>query len=465
MPSEAGIITNLFVEQDQLHCHTERALWLLQARPQQLDTNETTLYIGTGDFLSIPPKRIISTKYGYGGSNDKFATISTQFGTFFIDSKAGHVFQYGSGLKEISQTGMEQWFRKYLPLKFTVQYKQLTGLDYDIRHTVDKNAVGYQSVFDPRFKRLIVHKKDYEIIKPQTFTFIGVGEEQPNPDVYNLYAQPSDEELYPDYIEWYYYDAIEEEWIKTDLNNTKFFSNESFTISFSCDVNTWLSFHSYQPNFMFNDRNKYYTYINNKDREIWVHSERKYQNYYGKKYDHIIEVTFNPQPGQEKIFESVQYIANTYNYILKDSRFVSLENATFDRFELSNNNQSSDTRSLVVKVGAYDKLNLTPTQTMVDRTDNYWRFNRFRDMAINRTTQALFTTDWTYTSPYYDLYGQGYVDAVVNPSSIDLNKPYYQQARFRDKVAFLRMFFNPGEKNDYKIATEVISILIKPSLR
>ena len=216
---------------------------------------------------------------------------------------------------------------------------------------------------------------------------------------------------------------------------------------------------------MFNDRNKYYTYINNIDREIWVHDQRRYQNYYGKKYDHIVEVTFNPQAGQEKIFESVQYIANTYDYILKDSRFVNLENVTFDRFELSNNNQSSDTRSLVVKVGAYDKLNLTPTETMVDRTDNYWRFNRFRDMAINRGIETLYSTDWAYTNSYYDLYGQGYVDAVVNPLSIDLNKPYYQQARFRDKVAFLRMFFNPGEKNDYKIATEVISILIKPSLR
>jgi hypothetical protein len=214
---------------------------------------------------------------------------------------------------------------------------------------------------------------------------------------------------------------------------------------------------------MFNNRNKYYTYINNLTRDIWAHDKRNYQTYYGIKYDHIVEVTFNPEPSQEKIFESVQFISNVYNYSLTDNRFINLENITFDRFEISNNSQSSNTRDLIVKVGAYDKLSLLPTETLVDRTDNYWRFNTFRDMAFNRTTETLYTTNWIYLNPYFDSLGQGYVDAVVNPLSINLNKPYYEQARFRDKVAFLRLFFNP--ENDYKISTEVISMLIKPSLR
>jgi hypothetical protein len=465
MPGESGIITNLFVEQDQLFCHTERALWALQTRPQQLDTNESTLFIGTGEFLSIPPKRLISTKYGYAGSTDKFATIGTQFGTFFVDNEAGQVFQFSGQLKEISQTGMEQWFRKYLPMKFTKQYKELTGLEYLVKHTVDKNAVGFQSVFDPRFKRFILHKKDYLILDPNKFTIIALGDPAPDPLTYNLYAEIQNPDINPDYIKWYYYDDIGLNWVETDLNNGNYFSNESFTISLSCDIGTWVSFHSYQPNFMFNNRNKFYSYINNQNRELWVHNERNYQNYFDVKYDHILEVTLNPEPAQEKIFDSVQYISNVYNYVLADSRFVNIENSTFDRFELSNNNQSSDTRDLVVKVGAYDKLGLTTIETMVDRTDNYWRFNRFRDMAYNRTTEPLFSTDWTHIISYYDQYGQGYVDSVINPNSININKPYYEQARFRDKVAYLRLFFNPGEENDYKISTEIISMLTKPSLR
>lgn len=463
MPGESGIITNLFVEQDQLYCHTERALWMLQTRPQQLDTNENTLFIGTGEFLSIPPRRLISTRYGYAGSTDKFATIGTQFGTFFIDNEAGQIFQYSGQLKEISQVGMEQWFRRYLPLMFTKQYKELTGLDYTIRHTADKNSVGYQTVFDPRYKRVIIHKKDYLIIDPEKFIAIGYQQELPDFEQYNLYSELQNPETDPEYIKWYYYDEEENEWRETSLNNVDYFINESFTVSYSCDVNTWLSFHSYQPNFMFNNRNKFYTYINNINREIWAHDRRNYQTYYGVKYDHIVEVTFNPEPSQEKIFESVQFISNVYNYSLTDNRFINLENITFDRFEISNNNQSSNTRDLIVKVGAYDKLTLLPTETLVDRTDNYWRFNTFRDMAFNRTTETLYTTSWANLNSYFDQLGQGYIDAVVNPLSINLNKPYYEQARFRDKVAFLRLFFNP--ENDYKISTEVISMLIKPSLR
>jgi hypothetical protein len=463
MPGESGIITNLFVEQDQLYCHTERALWALQTRPQQLDTNENTLFIGTGEFLSIPPKRLISTRYGYAGSIDKFATISTQFGTFFIDNEVGQIFQFSGQLKEISQVGMEQWFRRYLPLMFTKQYKELTGLEYLIKHTADKNAVGYQTVFDPRYKRIIIHKKDYLIIDPDKFTSIGFEQELPDPEQFNLYSELQDPETDPEYIRWYYYNEDENEWRETDLNNPDYFINESFTVSFSCEINTWLSFHSYQPNFMFNNRNKYYTYINNLTRDVWAHDKRNYQTYYGVKYDHIVEVTFNPEPSQEKIFESVQFISNVYNYSLTDNRFINLENITFDRFEISNNSQSSNTRDLIVKVGAYDKLSLLPTETLVDRTDNYWRFNTFRDMAFNRTTETLYTTNWIYLNSYFDSLGQGYVDAVVNPLSINLNKPYYEQARFRDKVAFLRLFFNP--ENDYKISTEVISMLIKPSLR
>ena len=463
MPGESGIITNLFVEQDQLYCHTERALWALQTRPQQLDTNENTLFIGTGEFLSIPPKRLISTRYGYAGSTDKFATISTQFGTFFIDNEVGQIFQFSGQLKEISQVGMEQWFRRYLPLMFTKQYKELTGLEYLIKHTADKNAVGYQTVFDPRYKRIIIHKKDYLIIDPDKFTSIGFEQELPDPEQFNLYSELQDPETDPEYIRWYYYNEDENEWRETNLNNPDYFINESFTVSFSCEINTWLSFHSYQPNFMFNNRNKYYTYINNLTRDVWAHDKRNYQTYYGVKYDHIVEVTFNPEPSQEKIFESVQFISNVYNYSLTDNRFINLENITFDRFEISNNSQSSNTRDLIVKVGAYDKLSLLPTETLVDRTDNYWRFNTFRDMAFNRTTETLYTTNWIYLNSYFDSLGQGYVDAVVNPLSINLNKPYYEQARFRDKVAFLRLFFNP--ENDYKISTEVISMLIKPSLR
>jgi len=70
VPSESGDITNLFLEKDQLYAHTTKALFSVQTRPQELNSNEATIQIGTGQIGSIPPKKLISVQYGYGGSDD-----------------------------------------------------------------------------------------------------------------------------------------------------------------------------------------------------------------------------------------------------------------------------------------------------------------------------------------------------------------------------------------------------------
>jgi len=74
-----------------------------------MTTNEGQVSIGTGEVGSIPPKRYVSTPLGYAGSQDPFATVSSQYGTFFIDAEVGRVFLFKGqgGINEISNAGME----------------------------------------------------------------------------------------------------------------------------------------------------------------------------------------------------------------------------------------------------------------------------------------------------------------------------------------------------------------------
>jgi hypothetical protein len=462
IPSDTGRITNLFIEKDNLFCHVEKALWALQTRPQELQTSDAVINVGTGEFLSTPPRRLITTPYGYGGSLDKFATTGTQFGTFFIDRNSRKVFIFGEGLEEISLNGMEQWFETELRIKFIDQFRAIptatpSGLEYPVRHTTDINSVGYQCVYDPRYDRIILHKRDFLIREDINYN-------GNTPKVNNLYYQITG--INNDVYQWTYDNGST--LIEVAFDNTDYFENHSWTLSYDLKKKCWVSFHSYQPNFMFNDHFTYYTFINQFNvevRDIWKHNVRNYQTYYDVKYDHILEIVLNNDAIQEKIFGSMQLISNSYKYSNVGDYYIQAGNTTFDRFLIYNEYQSSHIRDLIVKLTPYQSLSLAVNETLIDRTDNYWRFNRFRDITIDRdlVAEPLITDRWLDIIAEYDSNGQGFIDYISNPNAIDVAKSPYQQSRFRDKYAVVRLFYKPEE--EYKIVTDIMSTLNNPAIR
>jgi hypothetical protein len=110
IPSNFGEVTNLFLQKDKLFAHTPKALLSVQTRPQKLNTDAATIEVGVGEIGEIPPEALVSVDYGYAGSEDPFGTISTHYGTFFVDASAGKIFLFapGKGLKEVSKVKGEQ---------------------------------------------------------------------------------------------------------------------------------------------------------------------------------------------------------------------------------------------------------------------------------------------------------------------------------------------------------------------
>jgi hypothetical protein len=468
IPSESGEITNLFLEKDQLYAHTDKALFAVQTRPQQLNSDNSTIFVGTGEIGSIPPKRLISVQHGYAGSRDPFATIGTQYGTFFVDENSGRIFLFGKGLNEISKRGMEQWFKRNVPLQLNeAYYKVSNGINYPMRNVSHQNGIGFQAAWDNRLNRIILHKSDYRIRETDdagaaiNFTSANIVDTLPAIGVANtLYALVDNDSSTVKWNVW-----LAGAWEEISLQDADWFENWSWTASYSMDGQFWVSFHSYQPNYMFYDAKNLFTFINganNTDTQVWKHSERNFQNYYGTKYDHVIEWSHS-SGGAEKIYNNVQLQTEAWLFNDLADRYNKIENITFDHFYAYNTKQSSQKRELIVKQpNQYQNVTLPLNQTLMDRTDNYWRFNRFRDEVVDYTRPHL-TKEWLRRKDNYNTLGQGYIDKVIDPVAITGNKNIYQLARLRDKVFNVRMFFKPT--GDYKIRTNLTSFLTNISRR
>lgn len=144
-------ITALNYSSNRLLVRTTKSMFVMSPNPQEINTDVSTLYIGTGDFLSIPPQEIRKVDYGFGGGKGTKDFIATEFGFVTVDDRIGQIFLFSEGLKELTDinSGCNQWFKEYLP---TIKGHVLLG-------------------YDPQFKRLMVYKRD-EFDKTENKSFV-----------------------------------------------------------------------------------------------------------------------------------------------------------------------------------------------------------------------------------------------------------------------------------------------------
>jgi len=109
IPSHGGAIIAIDYKDGKLVIRTERACFLLMPNPQQLETNENSVYIGTGDFLSLPSQELSVTPLGYGGQQDKLDSINCEKGLFWCDKSRKEIYHLSNEFKEI-HIDLEKWF-------------------------------------------------------------------------------------------------------------------------------------------------------------------------------------------------------------------------------------------------------------------------------------------------------------------------------------------------------------------
>lgn len=138
-----GAITALHYDKNRMLVRTEQSMFRMAPTPQEIQTDIESAYLGTGDFLSIPPREMVKTNYGYGGGKGRFDYTNSEYGFLTVDQDAGQVFLFsGNSVKELTsrEYGISRWMSENLP----------TNVDY------------INCVFDPDYNRFLLFKKGTE---------------------------------------------------------------------------------------------------------------------------------------------------------------------------------------------------------------------------------------------------------------------------------------------------------------
>jgi len=199
-----------------------------------IDTsNPQAAYVGNPNMFSAPPIDFAETDLGYVGSQNKMLLKIPQ-GQITVDAKRGQVFLIsGTEVVDLSTfgSGMNSFFTDRLAFDILRFFPNVN---------IDNNftGIGLHGVYDSKFDRIIITKLDYV----------------PNdPDV------KYDPELQQFYVE----DKINNVIIRTQvyLTDSEFFCNKSWSISFNFNTKSWVSFHTYIPNFYIAENNFFYSGI------------------------------------------------------------------------------------------------------------------------------------------------------------------------------------------------------------
>tara|TARA_R110000868_G_scaffold823_6_gene6236 strand:+ start:10967 stop:17023 length:6057 start_codon:yes stop_codon:yes gene_type:complete len=198
-----------------------------------IDTsNPQAAYIGNPRlFDASPPIDFAETDLGYVGSQHKFMLRIPQ-GQITADAKRGQVFLI-AGTQAVDLTsfasGVSKFMRNHLPFEI-LRYFNTIDIDNHF------NGVGLHGVYDSKFERFILTKLDY----------IPLSED----------VKYNEEEQY-----FYIIDTGDIE-RRVYLQDQNYFCNKSWTMSFDFNTKSWISFHSYLPNFYIGENTFFYSGIN-----------------------------------------------------------------------------------------------------------------------------------------------------------------------------------------------------------
>ena len=200
-----------------------------------IDTsNPQAAYVGNPNMFSAPPIDFAETDLGYVGSQNKMLLKIPQ-GQITIDAKRGQVFLIqGTQVEDLSAfgSGVNRFFTDHLAFEILRHFPNVNTDNHF-------NSVGLHAVYDSKFDRVIISKLDYIPLTKDV--------------KYNSITQE------------FYVEEIINNLILTTVVNLKdsdYFCNKSWTLSFNVNTKTWISFHSYIPNWYIAENNFFYSGIN-----------------------------------------------------------------------------------------------------------------------------------------------------------------------------------------------------------
>jgi hypothetical protein len=124
----------------------------------KLDTTGAKVTIGDGQLFTQPLQNLANSdeSYEYGSCQNKYGVTGTPYGIYWVSQEQGKVFNYYSGLNEISKEGMKWWFARHLPSELLKVYPNYPHADNPVK------GVGVQMIYDNTNEIVYISKKDYK---------------------------------------------------------------------------------------------------------------------------------------------------------------------------------------------------------------------------------------------------------------------------------------------------------------
>jgi len=230
-------------------------------------------------------------------------------------------------------------------------------------------------------------------------------------------------------------------------------ANNSWTMSYSLKQSSWISWHSYMPNFYLNVPEKFYSWKYNSGNYLWKHGvEGKYQSFYGTQYPFIIEFVSLSNPIATRIWEYISMLVEVKRYNPEYMDFIDINDVFFNKLIAYNSRQCSGLLNIKVKDANQDSedylyeqiTNLENDEIIVDRNERNWSINNLRDIRTNYNEPIFFSNLLSLQDEYF-------IDKVLNNDSIDYDKDWTEMESFRDKYLVIRLIFDNFARNDSEV--------------
>jgi len=423
---EHGEITEAYRLGNNLFIHTKEALWHLPQNNQERVTGEIISFVGTGEFFSVPPRKVVDDDNGSGGTQHKWGTVKTKYGVFFVDEIENKIYLHSDKLNDLTK-GNKNWFKNNLKSFLSHQLYIKLGVDFGNRNNpANRDGTGYLSAFDSRYERILLTKKDYLVVPDKLATLVLL-EAIPST---NVFAYNSSNGLF------YQGSTV------IHLDNQDYFENRSWTMSYSFHRNKWRGWHPYLPNYYVHGKSNLYSFIFSSDG-IWKHNrDNHFQTFYTYYFPFIVEYVNNNNPLSTSITEDLTLQTRAYTWDAAKNEFIEQDYITFNKILAWNGRQSSGEQVMIVKDTQPNNQNWlqqqiinNPGTVLITKKEKNWNINDLRDYVIDYD-KPLFDSSWNAIKSTYP------IDKVVNPASISLAKPWQDLQNFRDKYVVIRLKFD-----------------------
>lgn len=426
LEGETGEIEAIWTKNNNLYLHTKAALWQQPQSLQQQQTDELTYFIGSGDFLAIPPRRMLDSTMSGAGTKHVRSIISTPYGVLWVDELDSKVWLYkGEGLDAISNEGNRKWFDRHLIDHLGTQLFELSNVKFE----GCVQEVNIHCGYDAETDRVLITKKDYTIREELYRGILGDSLLALN----RLYFNPTDNKFYVK-------NSILSELEEVTIGDNRFFCNKSWTISYNVKKNYWLSWHSYQPNFYCQNRNFLFSAEGN---GLYGHGVNNisYCNFYGTQYPFTLELVLKSNPILVKTIDTIAISTIAKSYSSDKKVFFIRKDITFNKVWFYNSKEVSGEMELLTKDDNAVDYMLSEicdleNSIYITRHDKDWRINYIRSKSIE-FNEPLFCidcdTDYRFTDKKFN-------DAIFDPS-----KDWKELENFEDKYLLMRLIFDTFE--------------------